>query len=56
LIEDKLSRDERIRLEALSQANAYLAAMLGRPRGEKVPGADLVDVAVLVESYIRKGR
>jgi len=47
MIEDKLSKEERIRLEALNQA---VHATPGVHRGESI-----VDRAVFFEKYIREG-
>lgn len=47
--EDKLSRDERIRLESIAQANQYL--MMGVPKKD---GA-LFLLADQIEEYIRHG-
>jgi len=47
MIEDKLTRDERIRLEALSQAHA--GGMIQRPVGE------VLRRAKVLEGWIREG-
>lgn len=48
MIEDKLTKDERIRLEALNQANTSL---MGRAPSETI----LLMRAQKLESYIREG-
>jgi len=47
LTEDKLTRDERIRLEALAQANFSV-------QGRAEPGT-VLEVAMLYEGFIRGG-
>jgi len=49
MFKDRLKRDERIRLEALNQANQY-----GVGRFD-MTGPNLVAKAVLFEDYIRQG-
>lgn len=70
MIEDKLTPDQRIRLEAVAQANARLAPFAGASMARGPAGAsfvrggyshpsgplyELVDAARLLEQYIRDG-
>lgn len=51
MIEDKLSHDERIRLEAISQANFTLGGTSGRV----VDSAKVLDVAAQYERFVKGG-
>lgn len=52
MIEDKLSRDERIRLEALALATAQAAA---RPGSMMPDTSAMIERAVRYEDYIHNG-
>ena len=52
MIEDKLLRDERIRLEALNQAvqTGTIA------RGSRTVGEGIIELAAKYEDYVRNGK
>lgn len=47
-IEDKLTQDQRLRLECLAQANARSSSMVG--------SAIVIEVASEFETYVRDGK
>lgn len=50
MIEDRLSHDERLRLECVAQANMSVAAKM-----ESMSAAELVVIASVFEDYVREG-
>lgn len=53
MVEDKLTAEQRIRLEAVNQANMRLGPMLGRGADEAV--RDLLHQAARIEAYVDHG-
>lgn len=51
MIEDKLTADQRIRLECLAQANALAAAQAAR----RLASEPVLEVAADFERYVRDG-